>query len=179
MKSKLFAVALAAVAALCLSACAGGPSPGVTIALNVASDVGPALQTVLQQDISAGKINASTGNAMLAAVNAGETALTAYQAATASCVGATTASCLNAALGQVNTALAQLAANPDFAKLLAGTTGQKVSEAIQALQQAVLAAEDVAGAANASSPAQAQAQALAAVIQFNGALFDVLPLIVP
>jgi len=171
--------ALMAAASLCLAGCAGGPSPGVTLAVNLASDVGPALQTVLQQDIAAGKLNASTGAAMLAAVDAGETALAAYKTAAATCTGATAQVCLNAALGQVNAAIAQLSTNPDFAKLLAGATGQKVSEALQALQQAVLAAEDVAAAANATSQADAQAKALAAVIQFNGALFDVLPLIAP
>lgn len=81
--SRIFTLALAASAALCLAACAtGGPTAAqVDAGLTTAETGFLAAQSVVQSDAAAGLIDAATAKQIDGYISAATTALTAAQAA--------------------------------------------------------------------------------------------------
>ncbi len=124
--------------------------------------------------VAASSLPAATGAAIIDYAQAAEIAAQAYQDASAACVGQDTAICTSAAAAQVAAAAQHLAQNPAIAKLIGAQAGPRVQAAIVALQQAVLAGQDIAGAHSATSLAQKNAYILAALFQLNGALLDAI-----
>lgn len=172
MRIALVAVLCAGVA---LSGCAGQAQLAASQAASVAQDLGPALRLVVAQDVEAGRIDTATGAAIGQWADVASTGIEAYQKAVALCAGVDQKTCALAAFnGAFLPAARQLLVNPAVAKAIGEKMGPKVKNALDALQSAVLAAQDVDTAAHATNADDKNAAILAAVIQLNGALLSAL-----
>lgn len=141
--------------------------------LNAAvQDVAPALQVVVTQDAQAGIIDQSTATAINSYVGDVEIAVAAAQSGSAACAGQTQAACTYIALNTAVSAADQLLAQSSVATLIGATAGPRVVAALAAAKTAVLAAQDVQGAASATDQATKNADILAALFQLNNAILQ-------